>query len=77
MGPRLTSAHPAPPRAWLGARPLPGASGKCEEPPPLQGCQGKHGPAQTLCQCLGGEAAPGRRAGTPRRGRERDPQALR
>lgn len=58
--PRFTP--PPPPRAWLGARPLPGASGKCEKPPPLRGCQGKHGPAQTLCQWVGG-AAPGRRAG--------------
>lgn len=43
-----------------------GASGKCEEPPPLQGCQGKHGPAQTLCQWVGGPrqgAAPGHPAG--------------
>lgn len=53
-GPGAHLGSPRPPRAWLRARPLPGASGKCEEPPPLRGCQGKHGPAQTLCQWAGG-----------------------
>lgn len=72
-GPGAHLGSPRPPRAWLGARPLPGASGKCEEPPPPRGCQGKHGPAQTLCQWVGG----GGRVGAPLRGLRTGPPPLR